>query len=790
MKISYNWLRELVPVTDSARALADRLSLSGLEVAAVEEAVPALDQVVVGEITELAAHPDADKLKVCQVNVGQGEPLQIVCGAPNARQGMKAPVILVGGKLPDGTKIRKAKLRGVASAGMICSARELGMSEDHSGLLDLPADAPVGMAFADYLGGADQSIEIEITPNRGDCLSQLGVARDVSALYDLDIALPETKPASPAIDDTVPVELKAPEGCPAFLGQVIRGIDPKAETPLWMRERLRKGGIRPISPVVDVTQYVMLELGQPMHGYDLKAIDQGIVVRFARAGEKAVLLDGTEVTLDDDVLVIADHKRILGLAGIMGGQDSGVEAGTVDVFLECAWFNPATINGRSRRLGLHTDAGYRFERGVDPAGQRRALERASALILEIAGGKPGPITETLEAKAMPRRERIVLRGDRLKRVLGIDVPKHEVERILTRLGMPPKTVKEGWQVTAPSHRFDIEIEEDLIEEVGRIYGFDHIPAEQYPTTLPMSPVPEAELPTARLREALVQRGYQEVITYSFVDGVSQQALTGTAGIELANPITNDMTHMRASLWPGLIQALSYNLNRQQSRVRMFEIGLRFIPQANEINQENVISGLVSGNAYPVQWGLPERPVELADLMGDLEALAALSGAGRLRAVAETHPALHPGQSARLYLGEQPIGWAGRLHPSLIKDLDVPQTALVFELEVAPLREHEVPKYHEISRYPAIRRDLALVVDEAVAAGDLLAGVKKAAGPALQDLRIFDIYRGKGVEAGRKSIALTLILQESSRTLTDEDADRITSDVARYVGDAFQATLRE
>src|SRR5690606_30781030 len=501
MKVSYQWLKEFVAVKDDARTLAERVSLAGLEVAAVEPALAGLGDLVIGEVLSVEKHPDADKLRVCVVSTGD-EQHQIVCGAPNVRAGMKAPVILPGGQLPDGTKIRKARLRGVESSGMLCSARELGLSEDHSGLMDLPADAPTGANFADYLGGDDAIIEIEITPNRGDCLGVLGVARDISALYDLDLVEPALREIPASIDDRLEVTLQAPEACPVFLGRVIRNVNAEAQTPLWMRERLRRSGIRPVSPLVDVTQYVMLELGQPMHAYDLREINGGIEVRWAKPGEKLLLLDGSEAALEPDMLVIADRQRALGVAGIMGGEGSGVREDTRDVYLECAWFAPEAINGRPRRLGVHTDAGYRFERGVDPAIQRRAIERATALLLDIMGGEPRSVVETREPSRLPERRDIVLRKARLRSSLGIEVPSERVTAILARLGMSPRETEDGWQVRAPSHRFDIEIEEDLVEEVGRIHGYEHIAPLQYPATQPMEPVPEAKVPLRRLRETI------------------------------------------------------------------------------------------------------------------------------------------------------------------------------------------------------------------------------------------------------------------------------------------------
>jgi len=791
VKISLNWLKEFIRLPADGAAIAHRLASAGVEVASVEPAIPPFQKVVVGRVESLAPHPSADKLKVCQVDVG-GRKLQVVCGAPNVKAGMKAPLMLPGGRLPDGEEIKAAKLRGVDSNGMLCSARELKLSEEASGLMVLPDDAPVGEDLREYLGGDDELIEIEITPNRGDCLSILGVARELSALF----AKPLEPNASAAhvkasLKDGFPVEVQDAEACPVFGGRVIKGIRPGAVTPLWMRERLRRAGLRSVHPVVDVTQYVMLELGQPMHAYDLQRLDKGIVVRWARKGESVKLLNGESYKLEPDMLAIADHAHLQGLAGIMGGGESNVQAGSADIFLEAAHFTPAAVSGRPRRLGLLTDAAYRFERGVDPAGPARALERATQLILQIAGGEAGPvqITESSPETVKPIR----LRRPRLEALLGIPVPDAEVGAILTRLGFTVTPQNDGWSAVPPTHRFDIEIEEDLIEEVGRVHGYEHIPPAHYPAAHGMDRLPEAWVDLRRLRRVLVERGYQEVITYSFVDAALQARLYGrsAAALPLANPITADMTEMRLGLWPGLLKVMQYNLNRQQERVRIFETGLRFHLQDDEIKQENIIAGLVSGPLFPLQWGEPDRPADFADLRGDIEALLAPAGATRrLQAEATPHLALHPGQSTRLSLEGLELGWMGALHPGVLKALDLSQGALAFEIRLDPLLEGKLPAFQPISRFPSIRRDLAVVVAENVSAAELLDGARKAAGGLLQETRIFDIYRGPGIDSGRKSVALGLILQDSSRTLTDEDADAAMARVADRLQRDLGATIRD
>ncbi len=788
MKISENWLREFINPAANAHALAERLTLAGIEVTSVTDALPPLDRVVVGEVKSVLPHPDADKLNICQVEAGSGRLLQIVCGAPNVHAGIKAPVILPGGRLPDGSEIRKAKLRGTESEGMLCSAHELALTDDRLGLMVLPADTPVGKTLTAVLGGADKIMEIEVTPNRGDCLSVLGIARELGALYDQDLKIPDTKPIAAVIKDMLPVKVEAPEGCRAFAGRIIRDLNSRATTPLWLCERLRRSGVRPIHPVVDITQYVMLELGQPMHAYDCTHIEGGIVVRWARTGERIKLLEGSESELDKNVLVIADHRRVLGLAGIMGGSGSAVQDGTVDIYLECAWFSPTAISGRSRHLGLQTEAGYRFERGVDLQGQLRAMERATRLLMEITGGKPGPVTVMEEPRRQPSPVR--LRRARLEKLLGIAVPGNDVVRILSRLGMPPQAAADGWDVVPPGYRFDIEVEEDLVEEVGRIHGYNLIPSLQYPGSASMARLPEKRLDMRRLQETLVQRGYQEVITYSFVDPELQRRLTGQQGIALANPIAADLAEMRLSLWVGLVQTLRYNRNRQQARVRIFETGLRFILEHNDIKQENVIAGLITGPQYPLQWGLPDRPADFADLKGDVEALLALSGnLERLEVLPAPHPALHPSQSAQLWLEGTDLGWLGVLHPQIAKILDIP-SAVVFELKLEPLLIGRLPHSREVSRFPPIRRDLAVVVDETVTAAQLLQAARASGGAVVQDLRIFDIYRGPGIDSRRKSVALGLILQDSSRTLTNEAADAVMAQVAERLRCELGATIRD
>jgi len=789
MKVSLNWLGEFVDVPVGADELAERLSLIGLEVAAAESVHPGFEGVVVGAVEAMDPHPGADKLRVCRVNDGTGEALSIVCGAANVRVGMKAPLVRVGGRLPDGTKIQRSRLRGVESQGMLCSAVELGLAEDPDGLMELPADAAAGRPLEDLLGLDDTVIEIELTPNRGDCLSVLGVAREIAALFGRPLKKPRPQPVAPAHDDGLPIRIDAPGDCGRFTGRVMYGLRTDSRTPLWMQERLRRAGIRPISPAVDVTQYVMLEYGQPMHAYDLQRLQGGIQVRRARAGETLTLLDGQEVSLDKEFLVIADDRNALGLAGLMGGADSAVGPETTDIYLECAWFAPDIVRGRGRRLGIQTDAGYRFERGVDPSGQHRAMERATALLLEIAGGTPGPIGETVSEESLPSTPPVRLRRERLRQLLGLAIDDAEVSDILARLGMKVTGQADGWQVEPPSYRFDIAIEPDLVEEVIRIHGYDKIETQHYPLPLAMKPVPEQVSGPERAREVLVQRGYHEAITYSFCAAEWQRRLCGTPGLALANPITADMTEMRRSLWPGLLQALVYNLNRQRDRVRLFETGLRFIEQDTEINQEIVIAGVVYGSRYPVQWGLPLERVEFADLMNDIEALLA-AGARGWCVRRSAHPALHPGQGAEIVLDNQVIGTLGALHPGHQQWLELAWPVWLFELSLDAISSDHVPIFRELSRFPSVRRDLAIIVDARVPARAVLDCIGASVSDVLNKLELFDVYQGEGIDSGKKSLAISLTFQRSSSTLTDSEVDAFVDRAVTALKKAFRAELRE
>ncbi|MGJ4729533.1 phenylalanine--tRNA ligase subunit beta [Luteimonas sp. SDU101] len=793
MKFSENWLRQHVPTSASRERLAEVLTAIGLEVEDVAVLGEALDGVVVARIVSAERHPEADRLQVCQVDAGTGEPLQIVCGAPNARAGLIAPLATIGTRVGDLT-IKAAKLRGVESNGMLCSAKELGIDADASGLLELPGDAPVGAPLAGYLGLPDASIEIKLTPNRADCFSLRGIAFDVAAATGSEVAAFDAQPVPAAAEAALPVELDAGEDAPRYLGRVIEGVDAGAPTPLWMAERLRRSGIRPVSLLVDVTQYVMLELGQPMHAFDRDLLKGPVGVRRARAGESLKLLDGRDIALDEEFLAITDAGRVVALAGVMGGLDTRVTESTRNVFLEAAHFAPAAIIGRSRRLGMHTDAAHRFERGVDPQLPRAAIELATRLVLDIAGGQPGPVVEAVLEAHLPQPRPIVLRRARLARVLGLTVDDAEVARILRALGMEVSVTDAGWRVVPPSRRFDIAIEEDLIEEVARIHGYDAIP-----TTLPggaarIAVPSETRAGEDELRAQMVARGYFEAVNFAFVDQALLRAWQAEeGGVPLANPLSAELGVMRTRLLPGLVAAASRNLARQQARVRLFELGKVFALREGEAPVETPrIAAVIQGDAQAEQWGAASRPADFHDLKGDLESLAACTGA-RLEYRSATDAYGHPGRSAEVVRvdGEQPVrlGWIGELHPRLLRALDLEGTVLAFELDLAALRARAVPRATGLSRFPSVRRDLAFVAPEGVSWAALEATIRRAAGPLLSELRLFDRYVGKGVDPGFRSLATGLILQENSRTLTESDVDVAVAAVIAALQQEHGARIR-
>ncbi len=791
MKFSEQWLRTWVRPPVSSDELVARLSMVGLEVDAADPVAGVFSGVVIGEVLSAEPHPDAEKLQVCQVSNGQ-DILQIVCGAPNVRPGLKVPLAMIGARLPGDFQIKKARLRGIDSFGMLCSAAELEISQENAGLLELAADAPVGEDIRRYLALDDLCIEIGLTPNRGDCLSIAGLARETGAIYGVPVAPPPCEPVRPRHDEVRPVEVLEPVACPRYLGRVIRNVDLSRPVPMWMAERLRRCGIRSIDPAVDVTNYVMLELGQPLHAFDLEEIRGGIRVRRALPGERLVLLDGQEVALKPETLVIADHERPLAMAGVMGGEHSGVSERTRDLFLESAFFDVVAMAGTARSYGLHTESSHRYERGVDPQLTRRAMERATALLLEIVGGEAGPVVEIGSPQHLPVPGLVTLRASRVEQLLGLPMSAARIESLLTALGFSLQAEGEGhWQVCVPSHRFDVSLEVDLIEELGRLHGYDQLPVRYPEARLAPAAPSEATVPLTRLKGLLVDRGYQEAITYSFIDPeLFVRFDHQNPPLLLSNPISQDMAAMRSTLWPGLVKALQYNLNRQQSRVRLFEAGLCFRGSLANLQQESVIAGLVTGNLLPDLWGQPGKTADFYDIKGDVEAMLGLSGTGQdWRFVPAEHPVLHPGQTARIERQGIPAGWLGALHPGQLGALGVDQPVYLFELDLAMVVAGTLPGFQELSRFPETKRDLAILVPETLPADSLLEAIRGAAGEFLTELRLFDVYQGKGVDEGRKSLAIALTWQHPSRTLNDEEVESCIQQILGSIHEKFGATLR-
>jgi phenylalanyl-tRNA synthetase beta chain len=799
MKFPESWLREHVKVDATREQLAARLTAIGLEVEAVEPIGAALDGVVVGQILSCERHPDAERLQVCQVDAGTGAPLQIVCGAPNARAGLKAPLAMVGANLPGGMAIKAAKLRGVDSNGMLCSAKELAIDPDASGLLELPADAPVGSPLAGYLGLPDASFELKLTPNRADCFSIRGVAFDAAAALGTQVQAMQIAEAPVTSKATIAVQLRAGADCPRYCGRVIEGLDVTARSPLWLTEKLKRAGLRPISPLVDIGHFVMLELGQPMHAFDADTLKGPIGVRRARAGEVVKTLDARDCALTAEFLVVTDADRPVAVAGVMGGFDTRVTDATTRVFLESAHFAPGAVIGRSRKLGLHTDAAHRFERGVDPQLPRYALERATELVLQVLGGQAGPITEATLPEFLPKAAPVRLRRARLARVLGLDVPDTEVERILRALGMQATADADGWQVLAPSRRFDIAIEEDLIEEIARIHGYDAIPVHVPAGAFALAAPSDTRVADGVLRRQLAARDFMEVLNYAFVDAALMDAWGVAEGVvPLANPLSSEMGVMRSALLPGLVETLKRNRARQLDRVRLFELGNVFHAtgqgaagaEQGAPRETLRIAAVARGAAQAEQWSGKSGGVDFYDMKSQVQALFALAGADTLefRADAQT-PYGHPGRSASVWRDGERIGWLGHLHPRLLKALDVDGEVVAFEFDLESLARRKVARAGEISRFPSVRRDLALVVPEATTWDALRSSLFSALTERLRDVVVFDQYRGPGLEKGSKSLAMGLILQEVSRTLTDADADQAVAEALAAVARDCNATLR-
>ena len=797
MKVTYSWLKEYVPLAQPA-VLAKQLTLAGLEVESVTPVAPPFSGVVVGEVLESGRHPNAEKLSLCQVTTDGVNRLQIVCGASNVRAGLKVAVAMVGAQLPGELVIKRATLRGQESNGMLCSARELGLGEEHDGILELPDSLALNQELRAALDLDDVTLEVNSTPNRGDCMSVFGIARDYAAAQERRYltARVDAVPARGTL--TFPVAIEASAGCPTFASRVIRGVKTGAASPAWLRERLRRVGINSISPIVDVTNYVMMDLGQPMHAYDLAKLAEGISVRLAEPRERITLLDDKEYELDPEYLVIADARGAIGVAGVMGGRRTAISEATCDVLLESAHFSPEAVAGRARRLGLFTDAAQRFERGVDPTLPALAIERATALLLSIVGGEPGPVQVTRAAAGSAAQPSgwVNLRRARLARLLGVSVPDGEVHAVLAAVSDRVEATAAGWRVHHPPHRFDIRIEEDLIEEVARLRGFDSISESHAVAPQIAGEATESRVTTERLLTAMADRGYREVITYSFVDpALQQQLFPDTPSLRLANPISAELSDMRVSLWTGLVQACRENLRRQQTRVRLFEIGKKFHVHGNgragELEEVETLVAIATGARWPEQWGSAREALDFYDVKGDALRVLNLTGdTSDVRFEAEALGCLRPGRAARIYRGPQAVGWLGELHPQVVKALNLPTTVILLELETEIAFRAKPLQFQKISKFPTIRRDLAIVIDESVPLAVLQENVTVSASGLLSELRVFDVYRGPGVETGRKSIALGLILQDSSRTLTDVDADTVVTSVVARLRDELSATIRD
>ncbi|MEO8847736.1 MAG: phenylalanine--tRNA ligase subunit beta [Casimicrobiaceae bacterium] len=787
MKFSEHWLRTLCNPPLTTAALADALTMGGLEVEAVDVAAPPFSNVVVARIDAVSAHPNADRLRVCSVDDGSGEALTIVCGAPNAASGMLVPCAREGATLPAGIAIKRTTMRGIESQGMLCSGRELGLDDGVEGLLALPAALVPGMSLREALDLDDALITLKVTPNRADCLSLLGIGREVAAITGAALAPPPQSMATVLSKAVQHVRIDEPIACPRFASRVIEGVDARAPTPRWMRERIARSGIRPISAIVDVTNYVMLELGQPLHAYDRRQVAGEIVVRFARAGEKLTLLNGEVLDLAPDLLLVCDDAKPLGLAGIMGGEHSGIGDDTTDVFLEGAYWNPDAIQGRMRRLGFNSDAGYRFERGVDFALGPRAVERATGLIVEICGGRPGPLADAVAR--LPTRAPVRVRVPRVERLLGVAIDADAIAGIFTRLAFAFTRDDDAFVVTPPSYRFDLAIEEDFVEEIARIHGYDAIPARIGHHVQQMLPAAEETAAPAAVKARLISRGWQEIVTFSFVHSVAERVLDAAAQpVAVQNPIASHLDVMRSTLLPGLLGVLAANVAQGTRRARLFEWGRVFARAANGtgFRQPTHVGGLAYGPALPEQWGTPTRNVDYFDLKADL---AALLPHVLLETPAAPYPALHPGRSAHLRIDGQVVGFIGELHPRVVRHFELPAPAVVFEVDAAVLQRAPLPRATPAARTPLVRRDLAIVVDESVRAGDLLSAAKSASPPFVGDITLFDVYRGAGIGDGKKSVAILVLMQDTARTLTEADIDGAMRDITRALALHCGGTLR-
>lgn len=792
MKVSELWLREWVNPALSGPELAAQLTMAGLEVDALNPVAGQFDQVIVAKVLETTPHPQADKLTLCTVDNGTATPINVVCGASNVRAGLKVALACIGANLPGGIIIKETTLRGQPSQGMLCSVAELGLDDQSEGIMELADDAPVGTDLRDYLALNDHVLDIDLTPNRADCFSILGIAREVAALNKLPLPQLPAKVHQPEIDESLAIHLQAADACPKYCGRIISGINPNATTPYWMKERLRRGGIRSVHPVVDVTNYVMLELGQPMHAFDRQAISGDITVRYGRKDESLVLLDGQELSLNENVLVIADKQKALAMAGIMGGDASSVQAHTRDIFLESAFFNPLIIAGIARRFNLFSDASQRYERGVDPSLPVIALERATDLLLSIVGGQVGPVITVNKQEFLPFKKKVLFNPLRVKQLVGLDIPEDEMAAILQRLGMGVEKKTEQWEIDVPTHRFDILLGVDVVEEIIRLYGYDHIAAQSIVAEAQVGKINPCERLLTKMALFLSSRGYHETISYSFVDPDLQQELYPQAEtMQLLNPISSELSQMRVGMWPGLLASMVYNMHRQQTAIQIFEAGVVFDVHGDNLQERPCIAGLLTGESGNLNWCEPDRRFDFYDMKGDLQALFASLNLSNIHFVAAKHDALHPGQSARILMGEIDLGWIGVLHPRFADALDISNDVILFELSLPPLLEEVPVRYQAISKYPQIRRDLSLLVSNNVAAGQIEEAVREVVAPSwLRAFDTFDVYTGESIPAGKKSVAIALTLQDDNRTLVDAEINTIINAIIKKLEDKFAITLRD
>ena len=792
MLISENWLREWVDPDLTTKQLAETLTMAGLEVDSIQLQTAQFSKVVVAKVLSADPHPDSDRLKLCQLIDGSGETYQVVCGAGNVRAGMKVPLALVGAILPNEIIIRKTEIRGIKSSGMICSATELGLAEKSEGIMVLDENAPLGTPLDDHLQLTDQILELELTPNRGDCLGLSGVAREMAALSKTTLQPVKVEPVSATTENTLPIKVNAGEGCPRYVARIIESIDPNAQTPDWMKEKLRRSGIRPISCIVDITNFVMIELGQPMHAFDLENINKGIIVRYARQGEKLTLLDEKQLSLHDDDLLICDYAGPVALAGIMGGLGSGISANTTTVLLESAYFSQELIIGKARRIGMQTDASYRFERGVDPNLQELAIQRATQLLIDICGGEPGPVIEVVDEKHIPAKNTVDVRFAQINKVIGLEIKPEDAMCYLSSLGCEVRAGETALIVTPPVFRFDLEYEHDLIEEVARLYGYNRIPENPPLASVHSAGSSESKTGHTRIRTLMIDRGYQETITYSFVDPVMQNKFNDTqTAVTLKNPISDVLSEMRLSLLPGLLNCLINNYQRQHRQIKLFELGNTYNIHNNQRIEGFNLGAILTGLQIPEQWGTTSKTVDFYDIKSDLEAITVLSSqADRFAYKAQALPGFHPGRCASIHMDTEEVGFIGQLLPSIMSDYDIDQDVYSFQINLNKISASNIPQYKVTSKYPSTRRDLSIIIDRKITAQQVLDDIKGSAGSNLVDLKLFDVYTGKPIDSAQKSISLGLTFQALERTLTEKEMDETCESVMEQLKQKFNAKLRK